>query len=235
MGLGYWLGFHPMLGAGVFGVLSACAIGVAHRRLGSGMDTLISMVWAVGMALGIVFVSLQPGYAPDLMTYLFGSLLYAPWGYVAAVGALDLLIVAVVVIAFRPLQAIAFDEEFAEVAGLPVQALSLVLLGLVAVAVVTLIRVVGVVLAIALMTIPAATARQWVATLPRMMVLATALAMASVLGGLMGSAALSEYGGVSVPPGPLIILVAVAGYLGSWLARAGRGNDGPGLEVQPTP
>ena len=169
VGLGYWLGFPPLLGAGLFGVVAGSVVVAAQRRLHSGLDTLISIVWSVGMALGIVFIALTPGYAPDLMSYLFGSLLFVSWEQVAMFAVLDLAIVGAVVSSHRLFEAVSFDEEYAEVAGLRVELVSLVLMALVSLAIVILIRVVGVILAIALLTLPAATARQWVDTLPAMM------------------------------------------------------------------
>ncbi|MBW2234995.1 MAG: metal ABC transporter permease [Deltaproteobacteria bacterium] len=220
VGLGYLAGFPPMLGAAGFGLLAALVVGIAQRRLGSGIDTLVSMVWSVGMALGIVFVALAPGYAPDLMSYLFGSLLFVPWDYVIAIGVLDLLILVAVLRFHRVFEAVCFDDEFAEVAGLPAEGFFLGLLALTALAIVTLIRVVGVILAIALLTIPAATARPWVESLRAMMLLSVALCAVSTVGGLLLAYGLSQSIGLSAPPGPLIILLAAFFYVLSEAARA---------------
>ena len=222
VGLGYLLGFSPMLGAGGFGLVSAIVIGMAYRRMRSSLDTLISTVWAVGMALGILFVALAPGYAPDLTSYLFGSLLFVPWDYVWLVAALDLLIVGTVAALYKEFRAVVFDEEFAEVLGVPVEPLFLLLLGLTALAVVTPIRVVGVILAIALLTVPAAIARQWSDSLARMMAIAVTISAAATAAGLFGSYWLSASMDVSAPPGPLTILVATALYGLSSLIRTTR-------------
>ncbi len=219
VGLGYLLGFNPMLGATGFGLLAGLTVGVAYRRLSTGLDTLISMVWAVGMALGIVFIALAPGYAPDLTSYLFGSLLFVPWSYVWLVAALDLVIGLSVWALFKELQAVAFDEEFAELAGVPVEAVFLTLLALTALAVVTLIRVVGIILGVALLTVPAAIARQWSDGLRRMMAISVAICAVVTTGGLLLSWALSESLGVSAPPGPLIILLVALLYGLSSAAR----------------
>jgi len=226
VGLGYLLGFPPMLGAAGFGLLAGLVVGVAQRRLRSGLDTLIAMVWSVGMALGILFVALAPGYAPDLLSYLFGSLLFVPWSYVAVVAALDLLILVTVILFHRYFQAVCFDEEFAEASGVPVGPVFLGLLGLTALAIVTLIRIVGVILAIALLTIPAATARQWVDSLRSMMVVAVALCAVSTVGGLFLSYGLSDVFGISAPPGPLVILLAAALYVVSTALQAARSRRG---------
>lgn len=224
VGLGYLLGFEPMLGALGFGVLSALGIGVAELKLRQGMDTLIAMVWAVGMALGILFVSLAPGQAPDLLGYLFGNILLVSPGYVALVAVLDLVIVGVVLLLFRRLRAVAFDEEFAWVIGVPVGALFLLLLTLVALTVVVLIRVVGVILVIALLTIPAAVARHWTDRLSRMMVFAVLTGAVSIAAGLFLTFGLSSEFGVDLPTGPSIILLAAAVYAVSAGARALRGR-----------
>jgi len=219
VGLGYLAGFPPILGAAGFGLLAAMVVGVAQRRFGPGLDTLISMVWAVGMALGIVFVSLAPGYAPDLMSYLFGSLLFVPWEYVGVVAALDLAILASVLVFHRFFEAVCFDEEYAEVAGVPAEGVFLALLALCALAIVTLIRVVGVILAIALLTIPPAAARPWARSLPRMMVLAVAICAASTVGGLFLAYVLGQSFDISLPPGPVSILLAATLYLTSAALR----------------
>ena len=220
VGLGFLLGIPPMAGATVFGVAAGLVVGLVYRRLRSSLDSTISMVWSVGMALGIVFVALAPGYAPDLTSYLFGSLLFAPWDYVLLVAGLDALLLIVVALLFKEFEAVTFDEEFAEVAGVRVELVFLTLLGLTALAIVTLIKVVGVILAIALLTIPAATARQWSEGLGRMMILSSLLAGASTTAGLFLSYGLSSSFELSVPPGPLIVLVAAAGFGLSSLLRA---------------
>jgi zinc transport system permease protein len=212
VGLGYLLGFSPMLGATIFALASGAGIGFAYRRIQSGLDTLIAITWALGMALGIVFISMAPGYVPDLMSYLFGSILFVPTGYVVMIFALDLLIVGVVARFFREFQAVAFDEECAQVMGVRVELTFQAMLALTALAVVTLIRIVGVILVIALLTIPAATARQWNKSLASMMVAASAIGAFCTTSGLFLSYALSDSAGLEIPPGPLIILLAVALY-----------------------
>ena len=127
VGLGYLFGFDPMIGALGFGVASAAGLGAAELRMRQGLDTLISMVWAVGMALGIVFVSLAPGQAPDLLGFLFGNILLVSPGYLVLVAALDLLVILVVFVLFRQLRAICFDEEFSWVVGVPVAPLFLLI------------------------------------------------------------------------------------------------------------
>jgi len=212
VGLGYLAGFDPILGALAFGLASALGVGAAELRLRQGIDTLVAMVWAVGMAVGIILISLAPGPAPDLLGYLFGNILFVPAQFLWFVAALDVLIVVVVLLLFRRLEAVAFDEEFAWVIGMPVAALSLLMLALVGVTVVILIRVVGVILVIALLTMPAATARHWTDSLAPMMALATAIGAVSIVAGLFLTWGINSVTGVDVPTGPAIILLAALVY-----------------------
>jgi zinc transport system permease protein len=225
VGLGYLFGFDPMIGALGFGVASAAGLGAAELRMRQGLDTLISMVWAVGMALGIVFVSLAPGPAPDLLGFLFGNILLVSPGYLLLVAALDLLVILVVFALFRQLRAICFDEEFSWVVGVPVAPLFLLMLVLVALTVVTLIRVVGVILVIALLTMPAAIARHWTDQLLRMMLLSVGIGAVCISGGLFLTYALSARYALDLPTGPAIILLAALLFGISFASRTiGRRN-----------
>jgi zinc transport system permease protein len=215
VGLGYLAGFDPTLGAAAFALVSASLSGIAYRRMRASLDTMIAMMWAVGMALGIVFLSLAPGYKPDLMAYLFGSILFVPERYLWLTLGLDVGIVGIVVVLFKELQAMAFDEEFAKVIGVPVGALFHGMLAMIALSVVLLIQVAGVILVIALLTIPAAIARHWTSRLQSMMVVAIAVGAVCNTSGLLLSYVLGERFDLNVPTGPLIILLAAALYAAS--------------------
>lgn len=171
VGLGYLLGINPVIGALFFTVASALGMGALSRRTRLPEDTAIGIFWAVGMALGVVFVGLSPGYAPGLFSYLFGNILTVPSSDLLLMLILDVVIIAVVLLLYKEFLAVSFDEEFGTVVGIPTESLYLVLLCLVALTVVVLIRVVGVILVIALLTIPAAAARQFTYNLRLMMVL----------------------------------------------------------------
>jgi zinc transport system permease protein len=212
VGLAYLLGLAPLLGAAAFAVLCGLVIAWAYRSRRQTLDTLIAMVWSIGMALGIVFVSLKEGYAPDLMSYLFGSILFVPPEHVVLTALLDGLVLAITVLLFKELQAVSFDEEFSEVVGAPVNSMFYLLVVLTALTVVVLIRMVGVILVIALLTIPAATARQWAQNLPRMMAIGVCLSAIYATAGLFLSWWLSIQFQVDLPTGPLIILLAALGY-----------------------
>lgn len=221
VGLGYLLGFDPLLGAAGVALLAGLGLSALSRRLQAAPDTLMAALWSLGMALGILFVSLTPGYAPDLMSYLFGSILLVKPLHVGFLGVLDGVILLGTLLFFRELRAVTFDEEFSRLMGLPVDALSNGLLALVSLAVVVLIRVVGVILVLALLTIPALVARQWTERLAPMMALATLLGAACTVSGLFLSYGLSTTWGLNVPTGPLVVLLAALVFALSTLARRG--------------
>lgn len=202
IGLGYFLGINPMLGALGFTVLSAIGMGIVSDRSAQRSDTIIGVMWAAGMALGIVFVSLSPGYTTDLMSYLFGNILVVPVMDIWLMLALNLIIVITVIALYEELKATSFDEEFARTAGLNTRLLNLVLLVLIALTIIVLIRAVGIILVIALLTIPAATAGRLTSSLKYMMIIAIILGMLFTSGGLLLSYVFD------LPSGATIILLA---------------------------
>jgi len=183
IGLGYYLGISPVLGAVFFTLASALGMGMVTRRTRIPEDTVIGVLWALGMALGIIFIALTPGYAPDLFSYLFGNILTVPFSDLMLMIALDAVILVLVLTLYREFLYISFDEESSTVMGIPTEVIYLLLLCLIALTVVVLIRVVGVILVIALLTIPATTARQFTHSLRNMMALAVLVgAVCTVLG-----------------------------------------------------
>ena len=214
VGLAYFFGFDPVLGAIGFGLVSSLAMGLTQRKLHERADTIIGVLWAIGMAIGIIFVSLSPGYKADLMSYLFGSIL--------AVSVLDLglmLSVAVLAILFiwlfyRPLQAISFDETFAAVRNLPVTGLYLAMIVVVGLAVVISMRVVGLILVIAFLTIPAAIANMFSRRIWEIMLLAVGMGLAFSVTGLLLSYSLN------LPAGAVIILIMGLAYLLASLVKS---------------
>jgi len=171
IGLGYLLQMNPVHGALFFTIASALGMGLITRRTKLPEDTAIGILWAMGMAMGIIFIGLAPGYAPDLFSYLFGNILTVPNSDLILMIILDIVIVSVVIALYKEFLALSFDEEFGTVVGIPVEWLNLLLLGMIALTVVVLIRVVGIILVIALLTIPATMARQFTHDLKIMMLL----------------------------------------------------------------
>jgi zinc transport system permease protein len=211
IGLGYFLGVDPVLGAIVFSLAAALGMGAVQRRTGERADTLIGVLWAIGMATGIVLVDLTAGYKADLMSYLFGSILAVPSSDLLIMLILDALIIGLVLLFYKELVAISFDEVFATVENVPVNVMYLLLMGLVALTVVMLMRVVGLILVIAMLTIPAAISGRFVRGMKRMMILASALGVVFTTVGLW----LSYF--LNLTSGAAIILVSGAAYLLSLL------------------
>jgi len=204
IGLGYYLGINPILGAVFFTLGSALTMGLVTRRTRIPEDTVVGILWALGMALGVIFIALTPGYAPDLFSYLFGNILTVPFSDLLLMIGLDALILTMVALLYREFLYISFDEESSTVVGVPTELLYLSLLCLIALTVVLLIRVVGVMLVIALFTIPATTARQFTHSLRTMMALATLVGAACTVVGLWLSYVFD------LPSGATIVTTSVA-------------------------
>jgi zinc transport system permease protein len=201
IGMGYFLGINPIIGALVFSLASGLAIGGITRRTRLPADTAIGALWAIGMALGVVFIALTPGYAPDLMSYLFGNILTVPLSDILLMLALDAVIIGIVIAFYKEYLILSFDEEYATAIGMPVEKLYLLLLAMIALTVVVLIRVVGMILVIALLTFPAAMARQFTHNMRTMILLSVILGFFFALGGLWLSYVLK------LPSGATIILL----------------------------
>lgn len=216
IGLGIFLGTSPVVGAVSFSLAAALAMGVVSRRARQGVDIAIGIMWAMGMALGIILIDITPGYSADLMSYLFGSILAVPGSDIALMGVLDAVIILLVVVLYKEFLAISFDEEFSSVLGVPVERLYLVLLSLIALTAVMAMRVVGLILTIALLTVPAAISRQFTVHLGRMMALSSILGAAFTLAGLWLSY------GFDLTPGATIVMVSGAAFALSSLYRGLR-------------
>ncbi len=180
IGLAWYMGLNPVLGAAVFGVLSALGIEWISKKTDVRQDSVIGILWALGMALGIIFIYMTPGYAPNLMSFLFGNIL--------TVGSLDLYlllalcIVTIIIFIFfiRPILFVAFDEEFARTQKAPVQFLNYLMISLVALAIVLNIRVVGIILVISFLTIPQTIAGMFTSDFKKMI-------LGSIAFGILGS------------------------------------------------
>lgn len=212
MGMALYFGFDPLAGALAAAVFAALLIGWVRLNWKAQEDTLIGALWAIGMAVGILFIAKTPGYQADLMSYLFGNILLVPEKSLWFMTALDVLLLIVVGAYHRQFLAVAFDEEHARLRGIPVTFFYLLLLVLVAVTVVLLIQVAGLILVLALLTLPAAIARHYVHSLSAIMLLAT------LIGSILSMLGLALSYGPDLPTGPTIILLAGAVYVVSALA-----------------
>jgi zinc transport system permease protein len=210
IGLGYLVGISPVIGALIFSLASALGMGYVTRRTRLPEDTAIGILWAIGMALGIVFIGLSPGYAPDLFSYLFGNILTVPVSDLWLMLILDIAIIGIVIAFYKEFLSLSFDEEYSTVLGVPVEILYLLLLGMIALTVVVLLRIVGLILIIALLTIPAALARQFTYDMRKMMILAIIFGAVLTFGGLWLSYVLD------LASGATIVLLGGAAILSSF-------------------
>ena len=207
MGIAYFYGYDPMHGALVSALLAALIIGFVSLRYHQYEDTIIGALWAIGMAVGILFIYKTPGYNVDLMSYLFGNILLVERSSVWQLAGLDALIIFLVLLFYKRFLAVCFDEEYSELQGVGVVSTYLLLLCLIALTVVILIQVVGIILVIALLTLPAATARYYARSLGKMMILA------SLLGAVFTSSGLIVSYEPNLPAGATIIVIAGLAYL----------------------
>ena len=206
VGLGFFCGFSPFLGAAIFASGASLIMGVVSLKARHRADTIIGVLWAVGMAVGIILIDLTPGYHVDLMSYLFGSILAVPPADLWLMLPLDGFILLVVLLFYKEFVALSYDEQFAFVVGIPVKTLYLLLLGMTALSIVMIIRVVGLILVIALLTIPPSIAEKYTRSLGQMMVLASILGILFTLSGLWLSYTFD------LTSGATIILVAGLGF-----------------------
>jgi zinc transport system permease protein len=207
MGIAYYFGHNPIHGAVVSALAAALIIGFVSVYYHQHEDTLIGALWAVGMAVGLLFIYKTPGYNVDLMSYLFGNILMVKGESIRVLAYLDALIIISVVVLYKRFTAVCFDEEYSQLQGIGVVGTYLLLLCLIALTVVILIQVVGIILVIALLTLPAATARYYARSLVQMMVLA------SILGAVFTTTGLVVSYQPNLPAGATIIVVAGIAYI----------------------
>ena len=203
IGLAFLMGFNPLVGAAIFSVISAIGIQFFAEKGGIREDSSIAIWWSMGMALGVIFVFLTPGYSPNLMSYLFGNILTVAGEEVWAMFALNIVLIAVFWYWFRKILYIAFDEEFARVSGLPVTFFNYLVVILIALTVVLNIRVVGIILILSLLTIPQATANLFTKDFRKMIFLSAGFAFIGTITGLVVSYFLN------IPSGATIIFVLI--------------------------
>nr|WP_321289616.1 metal ABC transporter permease [uncultured Sunxiuqinia sp.] len=203
IGIGYFLGWNPLVGAAIFAVLSGLGIQVFTQKAKVREDSSIAIWWSLGMAIGIIFIYLTPGYAPNLMSYLFGSVLTVSVTELWLMGTLSLVLILFFILFYRLILYVAFDEEFAKTTGLPVNLINYLLISLIAITIVLNIRVVGIILILSLLTLPQATANLFTRDFKRMMPLSVLFAFIGSFVGLL----FSFY--VDIPSGASIIFTLV--------------------------
>lgn len=185
LGIAYFFNAAPILGAVVAALVTAILIGWIKLKWKQDEDVLIAAFWSVGMAIGILFISKTPGYNTDLMSYLFGNILLVSGKDLFLMAILDIVIILTVFAFNRQFLAAAFDEEFARLRGVNVEVFYILLLCMTALTVVLLIQIVGLILVMALLVLPAASVVQFSNSIPRMMVGATLLSITITSTGLL--------------------------------------------------
>lgn len=206
IGLGLYTGISPILSAALFAVLSAFGVEWLSKRKDMREDSAIAVFWTLGMALGIMFTFLSPGFAPDLSAYLFGNILTITASDIALLGILSVVLAVFFGLYLRPIVSIAFDREFARSQGLPVEFFEYALMLFIALTIVACLRMVGIVLVISLLTIPQMTANLFSHRFHRIIWLSIGIGYLSCLGGLL----LSFY--LNVPSGASIIFFSILIY-----------------------
>ncbi len=184
IGMAFYMGFPPFLGAAFFSFAISMVMGVASLRDKQRVDAIIGVMWAVGMALGIIFIDLAPGYNVDLMSYLFGSILTVSKMDLWFMLSLNMVLLLIVFVFYKEFLAMSYDEEFSFVVGIPVRTLYFILLGMIALSVVMIIKIVGIILVIALISIPPYIAEKHTTSLGKMMILSSILGVFFTLIGL---------------------------------------------------
>jgi len=207
VGIGYFFGFAPLAGAAVFAVITALITENLTRRKVIRNDSIIAIMWSLGMALGIIFIYLTPGYAPNLMSFLFGSIITVSRTDLWLMLILSLGITAVFMLLYRPILYVSFDEQFARTRGIPVMRLNYLLIILVALTIVMSIRTAGIILVLSVLTIPQNTANLFTHRFGQIMLISVLLGFLASIIGLMVSYFLD------IPSGATIIFCLVVIYL----------------------
>ena len=205
LGLGYYIGWSPMAMAALFAV--GGALGVDHiSRRGARRDSAIAVIWALGMALGILFIFMTEGYVPELNTFLFGNVLTITPRDLWIFGAFDVMLLLFYAFFFRMIVAVSFDSDFARTRRLPVGPINFIMTVFVGIAIVLTIRLIGIMLLMSLVSLPQMIAERFTRRYLPLMLLSTGMSLAGCLGGLWGAWWLN------VPASAAIVLLLVAVY-----------------------
>jgi zinc transport system permease protein len=209
IGLAIYLGIPVLFGATIFAVITAILIAIITLRNRNRIDAIIGMMWASGMAIGIIFVDLTPGYNVDLMSYLFGSIIAVSSEDIQYMFVMDIFIIVVIVYFYKEILAVSYDSEFATLRGINVKFFYTLILILAALCIVAAIKAVGLILVIALLTIPTYLAESFASRLSTMMVISSILATIFTILGLVFSYMYDISSGASI----IMVAVVVLGVV----------------------
>lgn len=214
LGLGYFLGVSPMVMAGVFAVASSLGVEWLTVRGRLREDSAIAVVWALGMALGVLFIFLTPGYVPELNAFLFGNILTVSRGDLIAFGVFTLILVVGMTLWYDKVVACAFDSDFARVMGLPVRTVNCVMTVMTAICIVLTIRLIGIMLLMSMLAMPQMVAELRYHRYKQIIFASIGVSMISCVAGLALSAV------IDVPCSAMIVLVMTAFYIAGRLVKA---------------
>ena len=213
LGLAYYLGISPMLGATVFSLLSILGIRSLSENKKFREDSLIGIFWSAGMAIGILFIYLTPGYAPNLMSYLFGNILTVTSGQILLSALLCVLIILFFLKFFRPLFYIAFDKEYSLTHHVHINAIDISITILIALCIVLCLKLAGIILVISYLTLPQAIAGIYYKNFKQQLI---ASALISTLGSVTGLFISAQ---TNLPSGATIVIGFLILFIISWLVQ----------------
>lgn len=218
MGMAYFFSASPIMGAIIAALISSILIGLISLRWKEHEDVLIAAFWSAGMAIGILFLSRTPGYNVDLMSYLFGNILLITNNNLVLMLILDVVVIGIVMLCYKQFLVSVFDEEFSRLHGINTEFFYILLLCLISLTIVILIQLVGLILVIALLTLPAAIANQYVTSLYKMFILSALICAVISIAGI----AISYE--PDLPTGSVIVLLACVSYFVSVFIKRSLNN-----------
>lgn len=206
IGIAYFMGINPFLGAAIFAILTGTSIEWISNKAKVREDSAIAILWSLGMALGIIFVFLTPGYTPNLMSFLFGSILSVGQSDIIIMVALTTITALFFILYYRPIIYSAFDPEFSKINGLPVAFFRYAMSVLIALAIVISIRAMGIILVLSIFTIPQSTAMLFTHNFKKIIPLSVLWGLTGSLSGLFAAYA------INIPSGAAIIFMLTIQY-----------------------
>lgn len=204
LGLGYYLGISPVLMASVFAVAASLFVETLSQKWKVREDSAIAVVWALGMAIGVIFIFMTPGYVPELTSFLFGNILTINTGDIVLFACYTAILVIFFSLYFKTIVAVAFDRDFARISGMPVTAISLTMTVLIALCIVLTIKLVGIMLLMSMLSLPQMIAENFFHKYKSIMLASVAISLIGSLTGLFLSVA------INVPCSALIVAVFAA-------------------------
>lgn len=213
LGIGYFLGISPILTAGIFAVGSSLGVEVMSSRYRVREDSAIAVIWSLGMAVGVLFVFLTPGYVPELNAFLFGNILTITRSDIVAFALFTVALLLYVCLNFNKIIACAFDRDFARIVGLPVTAISTVMTVFIAVGIVLTIKLVGVMLLMSMLSLPQMIAETFYNRIKPMMIASAVVSALCCVGGLLAATV------IDVPCSALIVILMAILFAISRLLR----------------